>query len=462
MLSDEQSCCALRIDSGALSRTLIRCVNLMKIRPYIAPFKFLLVALALLSAACGPRLYERPGSDEGRTVVVWISIDGIRPDYIARGNTPFFDRMMSEGAYSLAHVPIFPSLTFPSHVSQATGTTVDRHGVPLNSFHDMEAERSFFYPGSPRLLGAEPIWNTAQRQGRRTAVFDWVMSYKQDGDAAASYFNESFDGSLRDRDRIRPILNAWRNDRDRRPLQLLMGYMILPDQVGHEFGPESPEVVYATEQSDADMDWLLDQAIRIFERRMSPEDELIIMVTSDHGMSEVHTMVNPRVLTGISTDEDRNGDIVLMTSGNIGHIFLYGITDEMERAARKAAILETTRQHSFAQVYTRDELPTQWGYAHPTRVGDVVIVMETGYTFGRRARGISDTPKEAEGPLGMHGYDPATNPEMNGIFLVWRYRNPIGGIDLGPVHGLQLHATVARLLDIAPSPAALPDPVRGF
>ena len=31
-------------------------------------------------------------------VLVWISLDGIRPDYLERAETPFFDRIMAEGA----------------------------------------------------------------------------------------------------------------------------------------------------------------------------------------------------------------------------------------------------------------------------------------------------------------------------------------------------------------------------
>jgi hypothetical protein len=57
----------------------------------------------------------------------------------------------------------------------------------------------------------------------------------------------------------------------------------------------------------------------------------------------------------------------------------------------------------------------------------------------------------------MHGYDPVTNPEMLGAAIVWRFPEPIGGLDLGPVHSLQLHATVARLLGIDPAEAARQD-----
>lgn len=101
------------------------------------------------------------------TAVHWISIDGVRPDYLERGDTPFFDRLIAEGAYSLEHEVVFPSFTFPSHVSQATGVPVREHGIPHNRFHDSETGRTHSYSGDSRLLEAEPIWTTAARQGLR-------------------------------------------------------------------------------------------------------------------------------------------------------------------------------------------------------------------------------------------------------------------------------------------------------
>src|SRR5690606_10417058 len=102
--------------------------------------------------------------------VLWISIDGVRPDYIDRGETPTLDRLMREGAFTRDLVPVFPSLTFPSHVSLATGTKVREHGITGNSFIDISrtrpgrSVRPFRYPPWADMLEAEPIWLTAARQ----------------------------------------------------------------------------------------------------------------------------------------------------------------------------------------------------------------------------------------------------------------------------------------------------------
>jgi predicted AlkP superfamily pyrophosphatase or phosphodiesterase len=412
----------------------------------------------LFLTACGVPRYEPAADGAPRAVVVWISIDGVRPDYLERADTPFFDRMMREGAYSLALAPMFPSLTFPNHVAQSTGAPASVHGVPLNSFYDRIADRSYFYPGFARILQAEPIWNTAERQGRRTAVYDWVLSHQQRGPHATSFSGSGYDAALSDKDRIRPLLNAWRKDEAREPLRLLMGYMVAPDKVGHESGPDAPEMAEVMREMDRHIYWFTQQAIRLFERRMGPNDELYILVTSDHGMSTVHTAVNPRELTGLSREEDAGDEIILMTTGNLAHIFLHKLSED-QRQIRAQEILARIAPHSFATAYRRDELPEQWSYAHPDRVGDIVIKLATGHTFSRRTPGLTSTAAAAGAPVGMHGYDVANNPEMNGIALVWRYRQPIGGIDLGSTHSLQLHATVAEWLGIEPSDQARPDPI---
>ncbi|TVS01029.1 MAG: hypothetical protein EA423_10680 [Phycisphaerales bacterium] len=48
---------------------------------------------------------------------------------------------------------------------------------------------------------------------------------------------------------------------------------------------------------------------------------------------------------------------------------------------------------------------------------------------------------------------------MYGFSVIWRYPTPLGGIDLGRVHSMQMHPTVAQILGIAPSPQAVMPPV---
>src|SRR5437667_5860412 len=83
------------------------------------------------------------GCQQSHSVVVWISIDGFRGDYVDRVDTPTFHRLMREGVYSQWLMTITPSITFPSHVSEATGVRVAQHGIPNNVFYDTITRQTY-------------------------------------------------------------------------------------------------------------------------------------------------------------------------------------------------------------------------------------------------------------------------------------------------------------------------------
>ena len=131
-----------------------------------------LFCVGVLACVAGLRADDPARADAtgGKNTVVWISMDGMRGDYLNRAPLPFFERLMREGAYSRRFHPVFPPITFPSHCAEATGVTVERHGITGNSFYDAATHQTYHYPGDGALLQAEPIWLTAARQGVRTMV----------------------------------------------------------------------------------------------------------------------------------------------------------------------------------------------------------------------------------------------------------------------------------------------------
>ena len=64
-------------------------------------------------------------------LVVLISIDGFRADYLARGVTPTLSMLARRGARAKGLEPSFPSVTFPNHYSIVTGLYPDHHGIAL-------------------------------------------------------------------------------------------------------------------------------------------------------------------------------------------------------------------------------------------------------------------------------------------------------------------------------------------
>lgn len=407
--------------------------------------------MVLLAVGVGTLRASETPQAKSRAVIFWINVDGMRGDYPHRADAHFLLRLAREGAFTMELEPVFPSLTFPTHLSMATGVPVSGHGVPGNSFYDTEEDRTYTFPADSYLVRAEPIWITARRQGVRTAVIDWPMSHRQQGEVTADYFGESYDGTLTDEQRLQNAVDIYLNDNHPQPLQLVMGYMSKVDSAGHAHGPDHEETMQQMRLTDTLLERAVGQVIQRFEQIMRPEDELYIFITTDHGMGAVHTLVNAeRMLTPELVE-----NVTIITSGPIANIFLNKIP-EQDRPARRQAMLDRLKQHDFARILTHEQAAELYGYTDPTRVGEIIVELNPGYTF-TRLRAEMTMPVTPRGPLGMHGQSANRDPDMLGFAVFWRYRQPLGGKDLGRIHQLQLHATVAHLLGVEPAPGATAD-----
>jgi hypothetical protein len=127
---------------------------------------------------------------------------------------------------------------------------------------------------------------------------------------------------------------------------------------------------------------------------------------------------------------------------------------QTERNAMRSSLLADLRRQKFLLAYKRDELPAQWGLAHPTRVGDIVIFLKPGYHFSDRLPLLTFPVERVGSPRGAHGYIPADSPDMNALCLIWRSPLTLRRRNLGRVDAAEMHGVVARLLGIEPSPAA--------
>jgi predicted AlkP superfamily pyrophosphatase or phosphodiesterase len=410
-----------------------------------------LVALGLLlSGGCAaPRADDSP-----RTVVIWISVDGLRPDYVEKSNAPFLKKLMREGAYSTQVVPVFPSLTFPSHVSMATGVTTAQHGIVSNEFLDTTDGVTYKFPDDSRLLQSEPIWLTASRQGIRTALFDFPLSYDQKGDVRTDYFALKYDPKLKDAQRLDRLVEAWRRDDRQPPLQLLMGYNAGADGAGHKPGPLSRQVLEVTLEVDANLARFSEQAVDLFRKKARPADQFYLVVSSDHGMAQVHTLVNFQKLL----DKPLPPEAVALASANIAQIYLHRVAPQ-QRAQIVDDVVASLKKHAFLSVYRKAELPHSWGFAHPTRTGDVVATLRPGFCFDHKLQTTTAPSAAVGGVAGMHGYDPADCPDMLAFLAIWRPGVPIGGVDLGRVDSLRLAPTICRLLGIQAAPKARGEPL---
>ena len=228
-----------------------------------------LIPLLLLLVAWTVRAAE--------AVVILLSWDGVRHDMPDRARTPALDRVAQSGTHAALR-PVFPTNTFPNHVSLATGTFVDRHGIVGNVFEDRERGR-YRYSNDASWIEAEPIWAAAERQGVRAASFFWVGSETDWRGRGASYRRAPFDTKIGEDEKVDQIL-AWLDLPAAERPGLIVSWWHGADHAGHERGPDHADVVRALERQDV-------QLLRLLEGLdvRGAWDETTLIIVSDHGMS---------------------------------------------------------------------------------------------------------------------------------------------------------------------------------
>lgn len=213
--------------------------------------------------------------------VIVISIDGLRPDAIAKYNAETLRRLMSEGRYSLSAQTIALSKTLPSHTSMITGVDADKHGVTWNS------DRGGGHVGVPTMFGI------ARSAGLTTAaIFSKTKFHHLEVPNTLDFVRSprrSFEGpwpSSRTADYVNDYL------RERVP-NLLFVHIAEPDFAGHTFGWMSWMYGMAVKEADLAVARVLAEADERFGR-----GAYAVIVTADHGgHKKTHGSTDPRDTT---------------------------------------------------------------------------------------------------------------------------------------------------------------------
>ncbi len=389
----------------------------------------------------------------GPPTVVWISIPGFRGDYLEKSEAPFLKKLAEEGGATNKMRPNFPCLTYPAHATLATGTTPDKHGIVADRIRTPDGavvER----PGDSALLLAEPIWTTATRQGIRTLVHDWPLSQKQDGEHKAAHFLDAHDADATDEARLGKVLEQWRADASGEGDKLRLVMLRLGDilRAGLAHGPRADETYAAVGATDKALQSFFDTVQSEWSALAAPDANLVVLVTTDHGLAELDKNVNIAHLLG--DEMMAHADIVAHDA--VANLFFKDLPEnEGERKIFVDKFDNELSKRIYFRTLKKEELPAEWAYLHPERTGDRVLVLKTGYAFAeeKAAEPVFD-PTEGPGYFGAFGYPVEESIRMSGqIFLGGFPRSPLAG-PLDEVNQLVFHATVCKLLGIEPAPGA--------
>lgn len=393
-----------------------------------------------------------PVQGGGDNTVVWINIPGFRGDYVEQAPAAFLNQLSNEGAATTKMRPNFPTVTYPGHITMATGTTPDRHGIPSDRFrvNGTIVDK----PMDPSLLLAEPIWETATRQGMVTLVHDWPLSQNQTGENKAAYFLNDFNPDESDQVRLDRLWETWSTHQGDQKLRLLMCRLDDTLKAGMINGPRTPETYDAVKKVDELLSGFIKKAKAAWPNlRGSQNANLVFLITTDHGLAGLEKNVNLPMLLG----DDLMNNLDVATHDAIGHLYFKNLPEsEAEAKLRKDQIDAELKKRIYFRTYTPEDLPSDWKYTSSDgRIGDRVLVLKSGFAFSdfEADEPVFD-PGVGPGFFGGFGYPVSSSIRMSGQVILWAYPDQVAEGDLGEFDQTVFHATVAELLKIEKSDKA--------
>ena len=391
-----------------------------------------LAGLLLLAAACRP---PAPTPPAGQAIVILISLDGWRWDYLERFAPPTLSRLAAEGVRAEGLIPQFPSKTFPNHYTIVTGLTLAHHGIVSNNMRDPVIPGRYSMSNrevlaDPRWWGGDPIWNTAERQGKVAAAMFWPGSEAKIGGHQATYWRD-FDDDLPNSARVNQLLEWLKLPDAKRPSFLTLYFSDL-DVAGHDFGPDAEETRAAALSIDRSVGELV---AGVAAAGLAARVNYVIV--SDHGMA---ALSRDRMIVVDDYFDPATADIIDWAP-------VLAVTPKDGDVEKMYAALKD--KHPHLQVYRRDEIPAVYGLAGHPRLSPIIGIADEGWYITSRTETERWDRHERETPGGTHGYD-ARAKSMQGLFIATgpRLRS---GVVIKPFENIHLYNLMCAVIGIQPS-----------
>jgi predicted AlkP superfamily pyrophosphatase or phosphodiesterase len=377
-------------------------------------------------------LFAALSYSQSQPYVILISFDGYRWDYVNRGITPNVNSLIGDGAKAVSFKPVFPTKTFPSHISIVTGMYPENHGIIFNEFNDKFHNSNYNTRDSVQLRNSrwykgEAFWETARRQGIITASYFWPSSDLDLDDRNPEYYYHYVHKRPYE-DRIKGVLEWLQYPYDKRPHFITM-YFDLTDGVGHRYGPNSPEINMAISSLDSTLGNLLSGLEEIQMR-----DSVNIILVSDHGMIEVHfeKIINvEEILEGYQFVHSNSGPVMMISAdgGDIEKIY---------------SLLEKNENHY--KVYLKNDIPPYYHFSKSPMISEILLVAEMGWAVITNKNLKWMKPEKYNG---NHGYN-NHHLDMHGVFIAAgpQFKN---NYKAGTINSLDVYPLLCKIFNIIPN-----------
>ncbi len=387
------------------------------------------------------------GSDQpSARYLVLISIDGLNPQWYqnTKWPMPFLQQKAREGAYARRVRPVFPAQTRPGHTTLITGWLPAKHGVYNNS-------------ASYRLDEGSSIFHAVSSEGGKTAAVGWVgsnhaptdhivlgvdatdfsdMSNLRQGkglERSAGYSKEKghsgkyeryITGTVRDA-RLASMGIAFIEQYQPKFLALRFNET---DATQHRYGREHAAVSGIVASTDLAL-----SEIEAAVERAGIKDQTVFMVTGDHGMDSIHTVLRPNIWlekSGLGAEDE----VYFEVHG--GAAFLHGADEgQTKKIVDWLDNLPDSLRSKFT-LFSRERLDE---LGSDPRVTLALNAMQ-GYKFDGAWEGPVQYQRNEREQVGNHAAMPSSEAPNNYTgFVVWgagiesdRVLDEIGVEDIAP------------------------------
>lgn len=326
-----------------------------------------------------------------------------------------FGWILENGALVREMLPVYPSFTYPCHVSIMTGCYPNKHGIPHN-----EQVKAGVHPvpwySKRSMVKKKFLAEYAKEHGYSTCLINWPVSEGADvdinlpmclppryrGDNPRMFYEGSTSKEVLDRYfwkygyllcGCNKILNSSYDDftnavspdiiRDYGQPDVMFVKMCDLDTVRHKLGVDNDSAKLQLQKHDCELGVLMESI-----RRYGDFEHTNFIIMGDHGQTDVERVLNfNRVLQEKGLQKlDENGhlesfDAYCHSTGGCGWIELSDPADEELRQKVYRVLLEAkdSGKYGLGYVFTKEEADERF---HLTGPFDFIIEGEEPLSFG--------------------------------------------------------------------------------